>query len=204
MNTEVVLRSTLYLLALINPASKVFLLSSMDPPYAWRDLWNVSVRSTWVAFIILSVLAVVGNFLLSQVFQLQLYSLRIAGGLVLLTVGLNAVRSGRFYEEHALSRVSDISVVPLAAPLIAGPGTMTAALSYTTIHGASTTVLCLGLALLANLLIMLTSLQVGKALEKVNATGPIIRITGLIVAAVAVQMMLNGLGEWLMATGGGS
>ena len=51
---------------------------------------------------------------------------------------------------------------------------------------------------------MLTSLQVGKALEKVNATGPIIRITGLIVAAVAVQMMLNGLGEWLKATGGGS
>ena len=136
MNTEVVLRSTLYLLALVNPASKVFLLSSMDPPYTWRDLRSVSVRSTWVAFIILSVLAVVGNFLLSQVFQLQLYSLRIAGGLVLLTVGLNAVRSGRFYEEHALSRVSDISVVPLAAPLIAGPGTMTAALSYTTIHGA--------------------------------------------------------------------
>ncbi|MBL7077137.1 MAG: MarC family protein [Kiritimatiellae bacterium] len=204
MNAEIVLRSTFYLLALINPASKVFLLSSMDPPYAWRDLRNVSVRSTWVAFLILSVLAVIGNVMLEYVFQIHIYSLRIAGGVVIFLVGLNAVRNGRFFEEAALGRVSDISVVPLAAPLIAGPGTMTAALSYTTIHGATTTVLCLALALIANLLIMLTSLHVGKALEKVNATGPIIRITGLIVAAVAVQMMLNGLAEWQVAVGGGS
>ena len=196
MSAEVLIRLTLYLLALINPASKVFLLSSMDPPYSWRDLRAVCVRSTLVAFLILSILATIGNLLLASVFQIQIYSLRIAGGLVLFMVGLNAVRNGRFFEEGALGRVSDISVVPLAAPLIAGPGTMTAALSYASIHGVTTTIVCLALALLANLLIMLTSLHVGRGLEKINATGPIIRITGLIVAAVAVQMILNGIGEW--------
>ncbi len=57
----------------------------------------------------------------------------------------------------------------------------------------------LSLALLANLALMLLARRIGGLLERLHATGPLIRITGLVVAAVAVQMILNGLAEWRLA-----
>jgi multiple antibiotic resistance protein len=196
MDISTLLRSTLYFLALINPASKILLLSSRQPPYSWRELRVISIRSTFIALMILLVLSTAGNFLLDVVFHVEIYSLRIAGGITLFLVGLNAVRHGRFHEESMLQGGTDITVVPLAAPLIAGPGTIAAALAFAPVHGLWTTLLCLAMALLLNLLIMLTSLQVGRALERVHATGPLIRITGLIVMAVAVQMILSGFADW--------
>lgn len=198
---EIIIRSTLYFLALINPASKIFVLSTYQPAFSRQELRNVALRSTMVAFFILAVLALAGQFLLVQVFQVKLYSLRIAGSVVLFLVGLSAVRNGRFYEEAALQSVSDISVVPLAAPLIAGPGTITAAISYSSIYGFWITLICLSLALVINLGVMLTARRIGRILEKVNAIGPLVRITGLIVMSVAVQMMLTGVGEWLEGIG---
>jgi multiple antibiotic resistance protein len=198
---EILIRSALYFLALINPASKIFVLSTYQPAFSNNELRSVAIRSTLVAFLILAVLAWAGQYLLVQVFQVNLYSLRVAGSVVLFLVGLSAVRNGRFYEESAMQTVPDISIVPLAAPLIAGPGTITASISYSSIYGFWTTVLCLSLALFVNLGIMLASRHIGRILEKVNAIGPLVRITGLIVMAVAVQMMLTGMGEWLGGIG---
>jgi small neutral amino acid transporter SnatA (MarC family) len=48
-----------------------------------------------------------------------------------------------------------------------------------------------------NFFIMLSSLWIGKTLERFRVFGPLIRIAGLIVAAVAVQMVLTGLSQWL-------
>ncbi|MGC9324142.1 MAG: MarC family protein [Desulfomonilia bacterium] len=192
-----VIESTAYFLALINPASKIFLLSTMDPPYTFKDLWRISLRSTLVALFILAVLASSGKVVLGVVFHVEIYSLNVAGGIILFIVGLTAVRKGRFYEETALSSVSAFSIVPLAAPLIAGPGTITAAIYFSSLHGVPMTMVCISIALLINFLIMLSSLHIGEALEKVNATGPIIRITGLIVTAVATQMILSGGETWI-------
>ncbi|MFC1568774.1 MarC family protein [bacterium] len=145
------------------------------------ELRTVAVRSTFVVFLILSILALAGNFIMVHIFQVNLYSLRIAGSVVLFLVGLSAVCSGCFYEDSALQSVSDNSIVPLAAPLIVGPGTITAAISCSSIHGFWITLLCLSIALTINLAIMLTSRRIGLTLEKVNAIGPLVRITGLIV-----------------------
>lgn len=197
MDIALILSSTLYFLALINPTSKIFLLSTVDPPYAKKERVAISVRSTIVAAIILIVLAAIGNFVLLEIFNVNLYSLKVAGGIVLFIVGLNAVRKGRFYEETAMHQISDISIVPLAAPLIAGPGTITAAISYSSMHGLLLTIICILMSLIINLLLMLVSSNIGRALEKINSTGPLIRITGLIVTAVAVQMILSGLADWM-------
>lgn len=196
MNSMLVISNILYFLALINPVSKVFILCTLQPPCSRRELVMLSVRSTVVAFLILLVLTVCGDFLLRDVFRVNIYSLKIAGGLVLFLIGLTAVRRGRFFEE-TLTHASDISIVPLAAPLIAGPGTMTGAISYASEHGIILTLVGVTLALAINLVIMLFSARIGQALERIHATGPLIRITGLIVAAVAVQMVLDGLGKWI-------
>ncbi len=196
MDVAAFLEHSVYFLALINPASKIFVLATLDPPLAWRELRTVTIRSTCVAFLILCVLTLAGNVILQKVFHVELYSLKAAGGIILFLVGLSAVQQGRFYDKASF-RMSDISVVPLAAPLIAGPGTITAAISLSASLGIARTLPALTMALLVNLLLMLMAHKIGRALERINATGPLIRITGLIVASVSAQMVFSGVAEWL-------
>jgi multiple antibiotic resistance protein len=191
------IETSIYLLATINPPSKVFLLSSMDPPYGRRQMLDVCVRSSIVAFLILVVMACAGKLLLVNIFRIDLYSLRVAGGIVLMLVGLQAVTKGRFHEKAEMEKVSDLSIVPLAAPFIAGPGSITVAISIVSTSGMLMALSCIATAVLANLLIMLSSPLIGKSLEKVRAIGPCVRITGLVVMAMAVQMILAGLHDWL-------
>lgn len=90
---------------------------------------------------------------------------------------------------------TDLSLVPLAAPLIAGPGTIAAAISGTAEFGLLSTSLALTLAIGINFIIMLFSPAINRFLDRVHALGPLIRLTGLIIAAVAVQMIITGLKE---------
>ena len=193
------LSTAAYFVALVNPASKILILSSMQQEHTAKELRRISIRSTMVAASILLVLTVAGNFILGSIFHVDLYSLKIAGGIILFMIGLLAVRKGVFYESVPGNDKNDVSIVPLAAPLIVGPGTITGAISFASEHGIATTLLSAGIALLFNLLLMLFSPTIGKCLGRLNATGPLIRITGLIVAAVAIQMVLGGLGAWFQS-----
>ena len=197
MEWRLIFANSLYFLALINPASKIFLLSAKTPPYSWSELRAISLRATLAAFTILVTFSAMGTLLLTTIFHVELYSLSVAGGIILFLVGLTAVRKGVFYDENTRGLQGDVSIVPVAAPLIAGPGTITAAIPFASTHGLLITTICLTLALSVNLAAMLFSLQIGRFLERFRATGPLIRITGLIVAAVAVQMVLSGCETWV-------
>ena len=191
--------NSLYMLALINPVSKVFILSMLPEETEAREVARISVRSSVIALAILIGLAAAGNFILSNIFQVQLYSLRVAGGLVLLYVGFNALTKGIFFETSENQKLFDISVVPLASPLIAGPATITAAISFSAEYGVGFTCASLSVAVFTNLLIMLSARYMGRYLMAHNMMGALIRITGLIVATIAVQMVLSGLAAWYHA-----
>jgi multiple antibiotic resistance protein len=198
LSLSLVLKTTIYFLALINPASKILFLSTKTPPYQRQELVSISTRSSFVAWIICILMATAGNFILLTIFHVEIYSLSAAGGIILFIIGLTAVRKGRFYEKNELNKgMSEISIVPLAAPLIVGPGIITAVISFAAINGILVASVCVTIALFINLLFMLASLRIGRFLERTNATGPMIRITGLIVTAVAMQMIFSGVAMWM-------
>lgn len=198
MTLPQLVENTLYFLVLINPPSKILLLSAKEPRYTNKELFSISLRSNIAAGIILAVLACVGNFLLVKIFHVEIYSLSVAGGIILFLIGLTAVREGKFFhEDNTQQQDTDISIVPLAAPLIAGPGIITASISAASNYGVSITLLCLAIALAINFVLMLLSLQIGKFMEKTNASGPMTRIIGLIITAVAAQMIFSGCATWL-------
>jgi multiple antibiotic resistance protein len=197
MDIAHLIENTLYFLALINPASKILFLTSKTPAYTTREIVSISLRSSLVALLILILLTSTGNFILLNIFHVEIYSLSVAGGVILFIIGLSAVKGGSFYEKGDLGPNKDVSIVPLAAPLIAGPGVMTAALSYSSMHGSIETLTCITIAIVINMLCMLMSLQIGRTLERFHITGPLIRITGLIVTAVAAQMVFSGLSMWM-------
>jgi len=139
----------------------------------------------------------IGNFLLVTFFNIQIYSLKIAGGIVLVFRGFEALNKGVFFELSHNQKLEDLSIVPLASPMIAGPATITAAVSFPAKYGLVITAFSILAAVAVNLFIMIISPRIAGALSKHNIMGALIRITGLIVATIGVQMILDGLGEYI-------
>ena len=91
---------------------------------------------------------------------------------------------------------NELSIVPLAAPLIAGPGMITIVISSSIEYGFTSTSISIFLAILLNFLFMLSSQFINDLFHKLHLLGPLIRLTGLLVAAVAVQMILSGTADF--------
>ncbi len=195
------LKDTLYLLAIVNPPSKILFLSAYQPPLSFRDNLRLSYTSSFVAMIILLITALVGNFVLKDVFRIDLYSLKICGGIILFFTGFSAVRTGHFVldENHKIKDFSEVSIIPLAAPLIAGPGTIAIGMTMASVSGVFYAFSVIILAITLNFVFMIFSAPISNFLRKAHMSGPAIRMTGLIVATMAIQFILSGVGEWWTA-----
>jgi multiple antibiotic resistance protein len=191
--------SVLALLALINPVSKIFILSTLAEGEEPGKLKRISVRSSVIACCILVSFALVGKFILQVLFHVQLYSFQIVGGIVLFIRGFQALNKGLFFEVESNQKLEDASIVPLASPMIAGPATLTAAISFPVKYGLIVTLIAIIIAVIVNFWVMLSSQKIAAVLQKHNLMGALIRITGLIVATIGVQMMLEGIYAYLQA-----
>ena len=196
MELAPVCENSFYLLALLNPASKIMFLSTYEPSLTRKQNFELSWKSSAAALIILILLAGAGQFILSRIFHVELYSLQITGGLVVFLIGWTAIREGRFIkrrQDQLRNDFTEISLVPLAAPLIAGPGMIAASIASSIANGLAATFAALTLAILVNFLLMLFSGAINGFLTRTHLLGPLIRLTGLIIAAVAMQMMIGGV-----------
>ena len=189
--------STFYLLVLINPLSKVFYLASAEGSRHGRELRIVSTDASVVAFLILFSFIILGNIVFTKIFHIEIYSFQILGGLVLFTLGYRALTKGVFYEADESRKIVEHAVIPLASPLIAGPATITAVIALTAQEGIFHTTLATFIAILINFVFMLLSITLYKVLKHYNLVGALIRVTGLIVAMISVQMILAGISTWV-------
>ncbi len=192
---------TLALIALINPMSKIFIISTMTGNTPAAEMRHIILRASAVALIILLSFIFLGNFLLIKFFHIQIYSFKIAGGVVLVYRGFEALNKGLFFEVKHNQRLEDLSIVPIASPLIAGPATITAAVSFPAKYGMLVTSASVVLAVLLNMAVMIVTPLFSASLSRHNIMGALIRITGLIVATIGVQMALDGFTGYLAATG---
>lgn len=192
-----IVENILYLLVLINPVSKICILSVFAPDETRKDFFKVIVRSSLVAFIIIALVAVFGEFLLRKVFHVDIYSLRVSGGVVLFWIGFKALSKGVFFELGANSKFAELSIVPLASPLIAGPATITAVVTLGAESGVFTILTAAAIAIAINLALMAMSNILGKILTKFNVMGALIRMTGLVVISIGSQMIFSGVSEWI-------
>lgn len=193
------LEISIYLLVVINPVSKIAILASLAEKNGYREVRILAVKSTLYAMIILSLFTVGGTFIFEQIFHIQLYSIKVAGGIILFSIGFTALSRGLFFEIKEDDDITAIALVPLASPMIAGPGSITASLSFSVEYGIIVTLAGVAAALIANCLCMISIRMVYGLLHRYHFTGALIRITGLIVAALAVQMIFDGIKLWLQA-----
>ena len=166
---------------------------------------SMAVRGTLIAAAILLGFALIGEHLLTS-FGISLAALRTAGGILLLLIGIEKVfarsTSGtsttEAEEEEAVTK-EDISVFPLATPLLAGPGAMGATiLLMAEAEGDLAHQLAVVGALVAILLIALFALLSASKLQKylgIIGMHVIGRVMGVLLSALAVQFIFDGIAQ---------
>ena len=163
----------------------------------------MAMRGTLTGTIILLTFALIGESLLSSL-GISLAALRVAGGILLLLMGIDMVfarNSGGISttdeEENEAVAKPDISVFPLATPLIAGPGAMGATIllmdsAEGDIQAQIVVVSALLVVMLLTLVLLLLANEVQRLLG-VTGMHVVSRIFGVLLTALAVQFMFDGI-----------
>lgn len=163
---------------------------------------NMAIRASVIAGIILLGFALFGEALLGAL-HIELDSFRIAGGIMLFWIALEMVfekrtqrREERAEKVAATPEVEDVSVFPMAMPMLAGPGAIAAIMLL--MNNAETieqTFVVLG-ALLAVLVITMLALIAAGPLMRLfgsRVEAVITRLLGVLLAALAAQYIIDGL-----------
>jgi multiple antibiotic resistance protein len=192
------------LFIIVNPSSTLALFSVVTSSYTKKDRRKTAKSAALYAAILLIIFAFAGSAILSYL-QIQIYSLRIAGGILLAFVGLDMTRRGQQFGESPPGKEhkADFALVPLAMPSLAGPGAITVTIvSMQTITDISWTIriaftiIAILITMIITFLIFLSSGFVIKALGK-KGMDAFTRVMGLLTVAIAIQFALTGLASWI-------
>lgn len=207
MDFDLVKSFALAMIAIVNPLSKVPLYVEASADQVGSARQRLALYVTGVAFVVLLMALWAGQPFLN-LFGVDLASFRVGGGIVMLVVGLSMIRGDavRFEAgedegdepiQQAKSRFRKV-VVPLAMPIIAGPGSISTAIMYSARVEGTLGFVALSGVLAAVMAAVLTTLLVARRLERLAGATTlkiVTRFLGLIIAGIAVQFMVEGLGE---------
>lgn len=190
----------------VDPIGLVPLVLGITVGYPEQERRRIITRAVLIAGGVVAVFGAFGRIILDSL-GIALYAFDIAGGALLFLVAIDMLfgRPSGAREtpgEAAEARTrEDVSVFPLAIPLIAGPGTIASVILLVTSAGgdplrlgaiAAGALLTLCVAWLA----MLFSGEIERRLSKTSIT-VLSRILGMVLAALAVQFMLNGIAQYI-------
>ena len=202
MMTELFISAFITLFVVIDPPGCAPIYAGLTKGATPAQARTMALRACVIAAVILVIFALFGEDLLNAL-HIELDSFRIAGGLMLFFIAFEMVfekrtqrRTERADKVSADPEVEDVSVFPMAMPMLAGPGAIAAIMLLTNeAQGTEQTLVVLG-ALAAVLVITAIALVAAGPLirllgDKVEAV--ITRLLGVLLAALAAQYVIDGL-----------
>ena len=207
---ELFLSAFVTLFVVIDPPGCAPIYAGLVSGATQKQATTMAVRASFIAAIILVIFALFGEALLGAL-HIELNSFRIAGGIMLFVIALDMVfekRTERREERAekvrtAQPQVEDVSVFPMAMPMIAGPGSIaTIMLLMSRAQGTDQTLVILG-ALAAVLLLTMFALVAARPLMQLlgsRVEAVITRLLGVLLAALAAQYVIDGVKAVLIAT----
>jgi multiple antibiotic resistance protein len=199
---EFVISALVTLLVVVDPVGLVptFIGITHGLPSSARR--SVALRASVIAAIVLIGAALIGEWLL-RTLSISLPAFRIAGGLLLFSIasemvfGLRTQRQSQTAEQAIDERVRNIAAFPLAIPLMAGPGAITAAVLLAGRSQGDLTKLALliGVIVAVVLVCVVAFLLAERIARLFGTTGNIVlsRLLGVLLAALAVQFVVDGV-----------
>jgi len=195
------LNTCIALFVIVDPFAVVPVYLTLTERFTSLERRHIRRKATVVACGMLIIFAVTGLGIFN-VFGITLPAFRIAGGILLLTFGITQLNSKRVRmtdkeQEEGLEK-DDVSIFPLGTPLLAGPGAISTVVLYSTQANTSLRMAELVLAIIVVLALSHLLLRVAPFLLHVlGRTGLnlITRLMGIILTAIAVQFIINGVRE---------
>jgi len=196
---------------IVNPVEATMIFVTLTTGMNPQEKSHIYRRTTLVAFSIALLFSVAGDAVL-RLFGITVDSLRVAGGVLLFLVAIDMLRGVRQQKKVTEAELKDanqredISVFPLAIPLLTGPGAIT---TVVVLMGAAGTLMERALVILAIALTFVIAFFVLKFSEYIDrvlgVTGIMVltRIMGLILGAVAVNFVATGAWNLYRAMAGG-
>ncbi|MBA4174121.1 MAG: antibiotic resistance protein MarC [Hyphomicrobium sp.] len=190
--------------ATIGPIEAAVLFATLTPTMERAERRQIAIRATLIASLILVVFTAFGGPLLRQL-GVTLPALQTAGGIVLALIALDMIfaRPGSGFkltpsEGQEAQTKDDLAVFPLATPLLAGPGAMSAGILLAANTGGDPIRLGIVLGALAAVMgATLVLLLLGHELNRIlgiTAQRVLMRVFGILLSAIAVQAIFNGVG----------
>lgn len=200
---EFMLHTLVTILIVLDPPGMgpmfVSLTRNADPAFARR----MAKRGAWIGFLVLALFALIGAPLL-RALGIGMASFRIAGGILLFLISIDMLlmkrtpmRSTTQSEDDEAVQREDISVFPLAIPLIAGPGAMTTMVllmgrAEESFLFQAGVFVCLAVAMGITYVAMVGAAEIRKLIG-VTGSSVIERVLAVILAALAVQFVVDGV-----------
>jgi len=200
--TELFLSAFVTLFVVIDPPGCAPIYAGLTKGATPQQARSMALRATWIASIILLIFALFGQELLGAL-HIELNSFRIAGGLMLFFIAFDMVfekrtqrREERAEKIAATPEIEDVSVFPMAMPMLAGPGAIAAIMLLMNEAETWPEMFEVLAALAAVLAITAAALVAAGPLirllgDKVEAV--ITRLLGVLLAALAAQYVIDGL-----------
>jgi len=184
---------------LINPLGTMTIFMTMTRDLESSDRTRIAKKASIVAFISIVIFAFSGQ-LLFKFFGISVDSFRVVGGVIFFLMGMDMLQARlgtvKVNPAEVKSYVSDISVTPLAIPMICGPGALTNAIvmmeDANSIELKVVLILSIIVVMLLTFVILYSSSKIIKILGE-TGNNVMMRLMGLIVMVIAVEFFFAGL-----------
>ena len=186
--------------AIVDPIGNIPIFYTLTERFTREERIRIAKKAVIAATLTLFVFGIIGNYIF-MLFSITIPSFRIAGGILLFRVAFNMLygttpgtKSTEKEKQETLEKEM-LGVIPLGIPLLAGPGAISTVMLYNS-QGDFVHSIIVYISILATLLITYFLLRnVDKIFDRLGRAGSlaISRIMGLILAAIAVQFIINGI-----------
>ena len=208
LDFELIVDFVVAMLAIVNPVEKIPLWVEASEGGQKGFQWRLAGLIILSSALILLLFLLLGRQIM-DLLQLNLASFKIGGGLILLQFGFSMLKGTAVELEKAdIDRAGTLNrrvmqryqqvFIPIGVPVIAGPGAITTVIIYGSQSAEFQNKLFLSIALLGVLAILYLTLLSGPHIQKLTGQLPLklsSRVFGMILIAIAVQFMVEGLVE---------
>jgi multiple antibiotic resistance protein len=199
--------------AIVDPMGNIPIFYTITQKFTREERLHIAKRAVIAASTTLIVFGLIGQYIF-MVFSITIPSFRIAGGLLLFRVAFNmlyGVTPGTKSTEKEKQEILEkdmLGIVPLGIPLLAGPGAISTVMLYNSQGNLGNTIIVF-ISIFMTLLITYIFLRnIDRIFNRLGRVGSlaISRIMGLILAAIAIQFIINGIHqiviEWTIELAG--
>ncbi|MFV2112773.1 MarC family protein [Micromonospora sp. DT178] len=185
------------LLVIVDPPGMMPIFLALTGPLTARDRNRAAWQAVALALGVIVIFAVAGQTLLDYL-HVDLPALQAAGGLLLILVALELL-TGKA-DDPSQQVTSNIALVPLGTPLLAGPGAIVATMLFVQQADGGADVTAIAAAIVAVMVTVWVVLRFSGGIVKILRPGGIevlTRIAGLLLAAIAVQLIADAVAAFV-------